>query len=127
MKNWSNDISGGVRQNFSQQTLGMEIMGLGELAKINDDLNQQKFSHYYITKRPEANDNNALQSGIDANNLRGYINLFFSGINFVNKYKIDLEKSTFELKEKSKPSSFGKNVKKFNLKQLQRDLRLKSS
>ena len=136
-------------QQFSGANFALRGLGLNELADINNGLNAQKRSFYYITKTPEANEKNALRSIINTNLLKVYIKTFFSKMDFINNYKLDLEKSKFELKEvntittsgpivnpnqpsgpivnPNQSSSFGKKVN-YKLKQLQRDLkRLKSS
>ena len=133
-------VTNSISQNFSGENFALRAIGLGKLADINNGINAQKTSFYYITKTPEANENNALKSIINTNLLKVYITTFFSKIDFINNYKVDLEKSRFELKEvvtitnnnnvnknPNQPSSFGKK-RFFKLKQLHRDLKqLKSS
>ena len=136
-----------IRNAFYQQYSGGNIalrgLGLNQLADINNSFNAQKRSFYYVTKTPEANENNALRSIINTNLLKLYITTFFSRMDFINNYKLDLEKSKFELKEvnvipnnnnvdSNKTSGFGKKVdSKFKqlkkLKQLRRDLKLLKS
>lgn len=123
-------IGNNFRQSFSGENMALNALGRGfglgdRLSDINNELNEQRTSHFYITTGVNDKEEKALRSSIDATSVKVYIALFFKEL--LNDNKADLEKCTFKVKTKNN-SGFGKKgrktVKRSTLKRLQADLRV---
>jgi len=137
-------LKGDFKQDWSAQNIGLgmmgNVMGVGnQLSSINQSLNQQEKSRYYITTSPNPK-SDPIQSSVDDYSLKGYIKLFKMDPIVNDKFKFDLETSIFELKkmnekqenqkeqlekkEKKENNTFGKTKKMNNLlKRLKADLK----
>jgi hypothetical protein len=120
--NFRNDFT---QENFALKLLGGKLGVGNDLANINQSMNQQKNSRFYITQKPDPK-SPAIPSSVDASDLKGYIKLFHMDPRVEEKHRFDLDTSTFELKQlksDSKKNQFGTSRNEKGLQQLQRDLK----
>jgi hypothetical protein len=118
-------IKEGFKQDWSANNIALDsigsLMGVGgNLSRINQDLNKQQNSWFYITTVPDPKAD-PIQSSVDATLLKMYIKLFQMDPIVKDNFKFDLNTSIFELKN-LKSNNFGKS-KTFNLKRLKQDLK----
>jgi hypothetical protein len=119
-----------LRNEFTQENFALKLLGgklgLGsQLVDLNQSMNQQKNSRFYITQKSDPK-SPAIPSSVDASDLKGYIKLFHMDPRVEEKHRFDLDTSTFELKQlksDSKKNQFGTSRIEKGLQHLQRDLK----
>ena len=114
-RNYLDQVGNSIKQSFSAQSIGLDMLGLGGFK----NLNKSKVSEFYVTK--DKLDGEPIVSTVSSNLLKMYIKAF----TFEQGIKLDsIQNAIFTVETKNKISSFGKrNFKKNLKKKLKRNLK----